>query len=720
MQPQGNSPFHSELPPLPFPNAPDGSQESWLGPSQTLGSNNQSCQLFYKDPVTGNMNNCHINMNTGHGHINTGHGNINTGHGNFNTGLGNMNTSQLPASQMGPPNFQMMGQDPRGFQLFHNDPRFQMATHAHLNEWVDRCHLNNPTAHPPGGHGPPAAGSHANHPRPPAAQPQSGPPSASPAATPPAYLKSNRRAIMPPPEPTSACVLHLDYIVYIRSVTNELSKVHSNRAPPASKDWVKSVPKQDVAWKTGMVSWNWCSFKEALIRKLDESKPKQHFGKHLTALEKDKKLQYKCIVTHHRVFGVKSHTYVSDEDGFKEFIEAVSSSPMSKCTIKLVMEDPGALAKKIQMEKSAAENLALTYGPEEDRVALERQATQLAHNPKANISSAIRVETAKQITNWVLEKYDFTAKCLRIQDPKDASRSMRLTPTCLRLWARGIMEKDPGIDLDNPPITDEFVLEPVVLGLNKGVVAETLDSRSQAGTSKSTKGGASKSPKGGEKSKGQGPKDPKDDPKRRKQVFTPVRILPNGRVMAPRSIKAVEAEARRRAAAAKKTPTTPRDSSPDSNHSSEPQDEEELALLPPLNFDDKEEATSTSPKVSPKAGHPTNPLELSDSKLSTTGSESAPPPCQRVASRQQTIASPPHTSDVEVPHLAAQLGVHRLPVRNAARSPAGDGVHNEFSRLSVERKQEASPSPTRKRPVSHVSSTRTSDQANIKYLGNKS
>jgi hypothetical protein len=111
---------------------------------------------------------------------------------------------------------------------------------------------------------------------------------------------------------------------------------------------VKSVPKEDVAWKTGMVGWNWNSFKEALIRKLDESKTKQHFGKHLTALEKDNKLQYKCIVTHHRVFGVKSHAFVSDEDGFEEFIEVVSSSPTSKCTIKLVMEDPGALAKKLQ------------------------------------------------------------------------------------------------------------------------------------------------------------------------------------------------------------------------------------------------------------------------------------------------------------------------------------------------------------------------------------
>jgi hypothetical protein len=158
--------------------------------------------------------------------------------------------------------------------------------------------------------------------------------------------------------------------------------------------------------------------------------------------------------------------------------------------------------------------------------------------------------------------------------------------------------------------------------------------------------------------------------------------------------------AKKRAAEAKKTPTAPCDSLPatkDSTHDSSPasndseqEDEDEFILPPLINFDDLEEATTTSQKVPPKAGHFANPVELSDDKLSTTGSKSAPPPCQRVASRQQTVASPPasrqqtvasppHTSDVEMPGLAAQLGVHRLPVRKAARSPAGDGVHNEFS-----------------------------------------
>jgi hypothetical protein len=98
-----------------------------------------------------------------------------------------------------------------------------------------------------------------------------------------------------------------------------------------------------------MVGWNWRSFKDAMIRKLDKSQPKENFGKHLSALDKDDKLQWKLIVTHHRFFGFKSQAYVADKAGFEDFVGAVASSPSSKCTIKIVMEDPGALAKKLQM-----------------------------------------------------------------------------------------------------------------------------------------------------------------------------------------------------------------------------------------------------------------------------------------------------------------------------------------------------------------------------------
>ncbi|PLW37259.1 hypothetical protein PCASD_09418 [Puccinia coronata f. sp. avenae] len=42
-----NYPF-GKIPPLPFPNANKGSQETWLGPSQTLNSNQGSFRLFFE------------------------------------------------------------------------------------------------------------------------------------------------------------------------------------------------------------------------------------------------------------------------------------------------------------------------------------------------------------------------------------------------------------------------------------------------------------------------------------------------------------------------------------------------------------------------------------------------------------------------------------------------------------------------------------------------
>ncbi|PLW37791.1 hypothetical protein PCASD_11307 [Puccinia coronata f. sp. avenae] len=47
-----NSPFAGPPPPLPFPNAPGDSQESYLEPSQMGGSDARSVRLFYEEPAT--------------------------------------------------------------------------------------------------------------------------------------------------------------------------------------------------------------------------------------------------------------------------------------------------------------------------------------------------------------------------------------------------------------------------------------------------------------------------------------------------------------------------------------------------------------------------------------------------------------------------------------------------------------------------------------------
>ncbi|KAA1103321.1 hypothetical protein PGT21_014248 [Puccinia graminis f. sp. tritici] len=48
----GSSNLSGGVPPLPFENAPDGSQESWLGPSQAANRKAESFRVFYDNTCT--------------------------------------------------------------------------------------------------------------------------------------------------------------------------------------------------------------------------------------------------------------------------------------------------------------------------------------------------------------------------------------------------------------------------------------------------------------------------------------------------------------------------------------------------------------------------------------------------------------------------------------------------------------------------------------------
>ncbi|PLW55114.1 hypothetical protein PCANC_05285 [Puccinia coronata f. sp. avenae] len=542
-----------------------------------------------------------------------------------------------------PPNNQMFGVDPRGFQLFYKDPataaRFQMAAQAQLNNWcTSSCAPERLSVRPPAAKSP-----------------------AQPAAKSCAQPANERRAIMPPPEPASHRVLHLNYAVYIRSVSNELTRAHSKRPAPASKDWKKSVPKGDIIWKTEMTGWTWHSFKEALIQKLDKSCHHEHFGKHLTKLNKDDDLKWKCMVTHHWVYGVKSHAYVTDKDEFEEFAKAVNLSPSSKCTVKIVMEDPGALAKKLQNEKCKAEELALMYGDDDERLSLERSKTRLAANPKADVQSEGRAKIVKKLTALITKTYDTTAEFLRIRDPKDPNRSIRLNRGPLWIWARAILLEAPGVDYKHPPETEEFVSEPIKLWTKEERKAATLDARSGSQSPKSsnpeietsTRSKEAKTPKETKK-KTRAAQSPKDEEP--KQKYTPACKLPCGRWMAPRLIPQTGAS---------KTPA------PETNDDSSDSDPESERLPPVLEFD-MDEGTREGPaskKDLHQAGNPEYPVEVSDDKLSTTDSE----PQRHGPQGKQIQAYTLDSLDVEVPHAKAKLAVHCSPARKAARSPAGGG-----------------------------------------------
>ncbi|PLW43904.1 hypothetical protein PCANC_09613 [Puccinia coronata f. sp. avenae] len=192
-----------------------------------------------------------------------------------------------------------------------------------------------------------------------------------------------------------------------------------------------------------------------------------------------------------------------------------------------------------------------------------------------------------------------------------------------------------------------------------------------------------------------------EEPKRK---YTPSRKLASGRWMPPRLIPRAEAN---------NTPTP-------TSHQAPPNSDDEQ-LPPPLDLSSPDRPKATAPTTkgsaantslatginSPKGGNEKYPVELSDDELSTTGSESNLPPrrAPNSAFNSPDEADNADSSDVEVPHAKASLGVHRSPARKAARSPAGEGVHDEFGRLTFGKNRQSSPSPIRKRPNSQLSSS---------------
>jgi hypothetical protein len=251
----------------------------------------------------------------------------------------------------------------------------------------------------------------------------------------------------------------------------------------------------------------------------------------------------------------------------------------------------------------------------------------------------------------------------------------------------------PGVDYKHPPETEEFVSEPIKLWTKDKRKVATLDVRSGSQSPKSsnpeidtsTRSKEAKTPKESKK-KTRAAQSPEDEEP--KQKYTPACKLPCGRWMPPWLIPQTGAS---------KTPA------PETNNDSSDSNPESERLPPVLEFD-MDEGTREGPaskKDRHQAGTPEYPVEVSDDDLSTTNSE----PQRHGPQGKQIQAYTSDSLDVEVPHAKAKLAVHRSPARKAARSPAGGGVHGEFSRLSFDKKRQTSPSPTRKRPMSCVSSS---------------
>jgi hypothetical protein len=152
------------------------------------------------------------------------------------------------------------------------------------------------------------------------------------------------------PVPGVVRVIHLDYVVYNRSVTNQIAQVQptgskgsKSSSAGADREWDCITPKNENIWKTALESWSWPNAQGVIITLLGEYR--DHLGKHLTALHEEGLLKWQCIINNHGAYGVGAKYYVYSDEDFHPFVQTMLTKPKSKVTIKIVMDDPRRNAK---------------------------------------------------------------------------------------------------------------------------------------------------------------------------------------------------------------------------------------------------------------------------------------------------------------------------------------------------------------------------------------
>ncbi|KAA1123646.1 hypothetical protein PGTUg99_023832 [Puccinia graminis f. sp. tritici] len=168
----------------------------------------------------------------------------------------------------------------------------------------------------------------------------------------------------------------------------------------------------------------------------------------------------------------------SDED-FTPFVAAVLKKPGSKVTIKLLMDYPARSARRKQAEQSQDNSLAMSYAPNDERLALHRLQTESLH----------------------------------IKDPANPACSMRFTRDGLYVWSRALVHKAKGVTNKIPPVTKEFMLEPI-----------TIYTQAEKSALANRRGGKAQSARPAGLSS-------LDTPQ-----FTAPRVMPGGRIRPPRLI----------------------------------------------------------------------------------------------------------------------------------------------------------------------------------------
>ncbi|KAA1121088.1 hypothetical protein PGTUg99_010497 [Puccinia graminis f. sp. tritici] len=504
-----------------------------------------------------------------------------------------------------------------------------------------------------------------------------------------AYNASDGRATGLESAPTRPQLrpLYLDYQVYHRSVASQLGQTSG------ANEWRSVIPpkKSETVWKVDLSYYSWDLCKQEIIRLCGPTR--EHIDKHLRRLEAEGLLKWQCILHRDGMFAQNKNYFATNDEDFAPFVQAFGNNSTNKAMIKIIMEDPNRSAKDSEEAKKVNDSLALNYADEDTRLALQRVHTRLAVN--SDVSAQERGRLVAEITRHIKGKYGCDAESMRVRDPEDPKRSIRVTTEALRAWSRAMLHGAPGVDLDNPPKCKECTPEDVAV--------LTLDEMAAKQEARLSRHKRTSSPAKPRSSAGTSPvKSPAvgvpasalflgDKPSG--LFFTPPRRSASGRILAPRLMTGDPGQSHDSTAAAPRRSSNLSNSTSISVRSDTPAVRVDLGAS--MGYEDL---------TGPGDEH-----EVSW-RTSTPVEDDVP----RDVSTQGT--------DIEVLPSGTIL---RSPSRKLARSPVGEGIVHNFSRLEFERPRSPSRylsvSPTRKRPGSQASSSYPSvdmtDKAPLNELG---
>ncbi|KAA1136864.1 hypothetical protein PGTUg99_001381 [Puccinia graminis f. sp. tritici] len=178
----------------------------------------------------------------------------------------------------------------------------------------------------------------------------------------------------------------IDYVLFNQTTTKQIAEVVPSRSKgPAvtpKNEWERIIPYFDTVWKAALEVWSWPQAQQCIITLLGGGRP--NIDKHIRAIDEAGLLKWQCILANHGTYGSGKFYYVYSDEDFAPFVAAMVLKPKAKVTIKLIMADPRRSAKDKESEKSQNDSLAMSYAPDDERLALQKVKTRLALNVSLN------------------------------------------------------------------------------------------------------------------------------------------------------------------------------------------------------------------------------------------------------------------------------------------------------------------------------------------------